>query len=104
MHAVIMTGGKQYRVTEGQTLKIEKLIAEAGSTVDFPVLMITDGDQIKVGAPYLTAGKVEASVIGEGRGEKIHIVKFRRRKHHRKQMGHRQYYTEVKITKISLGN
>lgn len=102
MYAVITTGGKQYRVTEGQTLKIEKLDAEAGSTIDFDqVLMIADGDQFKVGAPLVKGGKVQASVIGQGRGEKIEIVKFRRRKHHRKQMGHRQYYTEVKITKIS---
>jgi large subunit ribosomal protein L21 len=104
MHAVITTGGKQYRVTEGQTLKIEKLVADAGSTVNFPVLMITDGDQVKIGVPLLKEGTVEASVIGEGRADKVEIVKFRRRKHHRKQMGHRQYYTEVKITKISLSS
>ncbi len=102
MYAVIRSGGKQYRVIEGQTLKLEKLPAETGAAVEFDhVLMIVDGDTIRVGKPNLADVKVSATVISHGRHKKIHIVKFRRRKHHRKQMGHRQYYTEVKITGIA---
>ena len=101
MYAVITTGGKQYRVTEGDTLKIEKLTADVGSTVDFDqVLMVVDGDKLSMGKPYISGTKVEASIVAHGRAKKVHILKFRRRKHHRKQMGHRQYFTEVKITKI----
>ncbi len=101
MYAVITSGSKQYRVTEGDTLKLEKLPAEVGSTVDFDqVLMIANGDDIKLGKPYLKGCKVVASVISQGRHKKIHIIKFKRRKHHQKQMGHRQYFTEVKIDKI----
>ncbi|HFC53008.1 MAG TPA: 50S ribosomal protein L21 [Gammaproteobacteria bacterium] len=104
MYAVIQTGGKQYRVSEGSTLKVEKLGLDEGSSVEFDkVLMVADGDDIKVGAPYLDGCKVSATVTGTGRHRKIKIVKFRRRKHHRKQMGHRQHYTEVKITAISAG-
>ncbi|MBD3609198.1 MAG: 50S ribosomal protein L21 [Gammaproteobacteria bacterium] len=104
MYAVIKTGGKQYRVSEGQTLRIEKLDAEQGANVEFDqVLMVADGDNFKVGAPLVAGGSVSAEVIGQGRGDKVKIVKFRRRKHHRKQMGHRQYFTEVKITGINAG-
>ncbi|MFO1351516.1 MAG: 50S ribosomal protein L21 [Gammaproteobacteria bacterium] len=103
MYAVIKTGGKQYRVSEGQTLKVEKLIANAGDTVDFTeVLMVTDGDRVTVGNPRVQGGKVTATVQSHGRADKIEIVKFRRRKHYRKQMGHRQHFTEVKITGITL--
>ena len=102
MYAVITSGGKQYRVTEGLTLKLEKLTAEVGSTVNLEkVLMLVNGENIQVGKPHLTGATVEASIVSHGRHKKIHIVKFRRRKHHRKQMGHRQYFTEVKITKIA---
>ena len=101
MYAVITSGGQQFRVVEGQTLKIAKMTAEVGSTVDFEkILMVVNGDNIQVGTPFLKGGKVAASIVSHGRHKKIHIVKFRRRKHHRKQMGHRQDYTEVKITKI----
>lgn len=101
MYAIIETGGKQYRVAEGQTLKVEKLEAEAGHTVDFDrVLMIGEGEQIKVGTPVITGAVVAAEVIKHGRGDKVHIIKFRRRKHHMKRAGHRQYYTEIKITKV----
>ncbi|MEW5755162.1 MAG: 50S ribosomal protein L21 [Pseudomonadota bacterium] len=104
MYAVIKTGGKQYKVEEGQSLKVEKLPAEVGGTVVFDeVLMVANGDDIKVGAPRLKGGKVTATVTNHGRGEKVLIVKFRRRKHYRKQAGHRQDYTEVKITGISAG-
>lgn len=101
MYAVIKTGGKQYRVAEGDVLRVEKLPAEAGSTVEIDqVLMVTNGDDVKIGAPLVAGGKVMAMVNGHGRGDKIRIVKFRRRKHSRKQMGHRQDYTELKITGI----
>lgn len=102
MYAVIATGGKQYRVAQGDTIRIEKLTADEGSDIEFEkVLMIADGDDVKVGAPYIDGGKVSATVKTHGRGKKVEIVKFRRRKHHRKQMGHRQSYTEIEITGIS---
>lgn len=104
MYAVIVTGGKQYRVIEGQTIKLEKLPVEVGSTVDFDqILMIGNGEDVKIGAPYVKGSKVTASVVKQGRHDKIHIIKFRRRKHHQKQMGHRQYFTEVKIDSINAG-
>jgi large subunit ribosomal protein L21 len=102
MYAVIATGGKQYRVAQGDTIRVEKLTADEGSTVEFEnVLMITDGEDVKIGAPYVDGGKVSATIKAHGRGKKVEIVKFRRRKHHRKQMGHRQSYTEIEITGIS---
>lgn len=104
MYAVIMSGGKQYRVSEGDTLRVEKLDAEAGASLDFDkVLMVADGETVNIGAPYLDGGKVSATVKAHGRADKVHIVKFRRRKHYRKQMGHRQWFTEVKITGINAG-
>lgn len=102
MYAVIATGGKQYKVTEGETLRIETLKAEAGEDITFDkVLLVADGDDISIGAPYLESGSVSAKVQAHGRHKKITIVKFRRRKHHRKQAGHRQNFTEVEITGIS---
>ena len=102
MYAVIKTGGKQYRVAEGDTLRVEMLGVEEGGDVEFDqVLMVADGDKVTVGAPLVDGGKVTATVVSNGRGKKVKIIKFRRRKHHRKQMGHRQSYTEVKITGIS---
>lgn len=104
MYAVFETGGKQYRAQEGDVLKVEKLGADEGASIDFDkVLMVTDGDDIKIGAPYVAGGKVTATVTAHGRGDKIKIVKFRRRKHFQKETGHRQYYTELKITGISAG-
>ncbi len=104
MYAVIKTGGKQYRVSEGDTLKVEKLGAEEGAAVEIEqVLMVADGDNIKVGAPYVEGGKVTATVKSHGRGKKVNIVKFKRRKHHMKRQGHRQWYTELQITGISAG-
>lgn len=102
MYAVIKTGGKQYRVAKGQYLKVEMLPVDVGGTVEIDsVLMIADGDNVKLGAPFVEGGKVTATVKSQGRHDKIHILKFRRRKHHRKQMGHRQYYTELLITEIA---
>ncbi len=101
MYAVIATGGKQYRVTEGETLKVEKIAADEGAEIEIDqVLMVADGDNIQVGTPVLDSGKVKARVKSHGRGKKVEIIKFRRRKHHRKQMGHRQSFTEIEITKI----
>lgn len=102
MYAVIVTGGKQYKVSEGQTLKVEKLEADEGAVVEFDkVLMVADGEDIKIGAPYVDGGKVNATVTEHGRGKKVTIIKFRRRKHSRSQQGHRQSFTELKITGIS---
>jgi len=102
MHAVIKTGGKQYRVKTGDVLKIEQLPIEAGSELDFSeVLMITDGEKSTVGTPLVPNAVVKAKVLSQGRHKKIKIIKFRRRKHHMKQMGHRQNYTEVEITAIN---
>jgi len=104
MYAVITSGGKQYRVEEGQALKLETLPVEVGGVVDFnDVLMLADGDKIKVGTPYLKGVKVSAEVLNHGRAKKIKVIKFKRRKQHMKQMGHRQNFTEVKITAIGAG-
>jgi large subunit ribosomal protein L21 len=104
MYAVIQTGGKQYRVAEGSTVKVEKLDAEAGASVELDrVLMVADGDDVKVGTPFVDGGKVTATIKSHGRGKKVKIIKFRRRKHHMKRQGHRQAYTELEITGISAG-
>jgi large subunit ribosomal protein L21 len=103
MYAVIQTGGKQYRVEQGATLKVEKLEAEIGGNIVFDkVLLVQSDDAVKIGQPFVDGGKVTATVTSQGRHDKIKIIKFRRRKHHMKQMGHRQYYTEVRITGISV--
>jgi large subunit ribosomal protein L21 len=102
MYAVVETGGKQYRIEEGQTIKIEKLPQDVDASVDFDkVLMVVDGDNVKVGKPHVEGAKVTGTVLEQGRLKKIKIVKFKRRKHHEKQMGHRQYFTAVKINKIT---
>lgn len=102
MFAVIKTGGKQYKVKEGDLVKVEKLDAEEGKTIKISdILMVVDGEQTTVGTPKVKGASVSAKVNSHGRGPKVKIVKFRRRKHHRKQMGHRQAYTELSITKIS---
>ncbi len=102
MYAVIKTGGKQYRVSAGDRLKIEKLDAEIGSEITFDqVLMIGDGADIKMGAPLLRGAAVKATVLNQARGDKIRVFKMRRRKHYRKSQGHRQYFTEVQIADIS---
>jgi len=101
MYAVIATGGKQYRVAAGDVVRIEKLTAEPGGTVEFDkVLLVGQGTDIKVGAPFLAGGKVTGTVQKHGKGDKKVIVKFRRRKHYLRQGTHRQHYTDVKITDI----
>ncbi len=102
MYAVIVTGGKQYRVSQGDKLRVEKLNAAEGESVDLDqVLMVVDGDDVKIGTPVLDGGKVTADVKAHGRGDKVNIIKFRRRKQHMKRQGHRQAYTELEITGIS---
>ena len=101
MYAVIKTGGKQYRVREGDTLRVEKLAAEAGAKVQFDqILMMGEGDKVTVGTPYISGSQVSATVISQGRGEKIKVVKFKRRKNYLRRNGHRQAFTEVEITNI----
>lgn len=101
MYAVIVSGGKQYRVQEGDVLKLESLPEEIGSDIKFDkILMIGNGDKVNVGKPYVDGGKVLATIVAKGRHKKIKVIKFRRRKHHEKWQGHRQDYTEVKITEI----
>lgn len=102
MYAIIVTGGKQYRVMKDEVLRVEKIDAEAGANVEInEVLMVGNGDSVTVGAPTVAGAKVTATVKSHGRLDKIRIVKFRRRKHHRKQMGHRQHFTEIQITGIT---
>ena len=102
MFAVIKTGGKQYKVQAGDLVKVEKLDAEEGKTIKISdVLMLIDGDKTTVGTPNVKGATVSARINSHGRGPKIKIIKFHRRKHHRKQMGHRQAYTELSILKIS---
>ncbi len=101
MYAVFATGGKQYRAAPGQVVRVEKLEADEGSTIELDqVLMLSDGEQVTVGAPIIEGAKLAARVVRHGRGDKILVVKFRRRKHHRKQMGHRQSFTDLEITAI----
>ena len=103
MYAIIKTGSKQYRVTEGQTLKIEKLTADIGQFVKFNnVLMISVDDALYIGAPFIKKAEVVGEVVNQGRQSKVSVVKFKRRKHHLKCSGHRQYFTTVKITEIIL--
>jgi large subunit ribosomal protein L21 len=102
MYAVIVTGGKQYRVSEGTVLKIEKLEAAEGASVEFDtVLLIANGDKVNLGAPHIAGAKVVGTVQGHGKTDKVAIVKFRRRKHYMRQGTHRQQYTEVKVTSIA---
>ena len=101
MYAVIQTGGKQYRVKSGEQVKVESLAAEVGATVSFDrVLMLGEGEGVKVGAPFVAGAKVKATVVAQGRGEKIRNFKLRRRKHFAKTQGHRQGFTEVRIDEI----
>ena len=102
MYAVISTGGKQYKLAQGDVCRIEKLDAEEGASVEIDkVLLIADGDNINIGTPFIDGGKVTATVKSHGRAKKVEIMKFRRRKHHQKRTGHRQYYTEIEVTGIS---
>ncbi len=101
MYAVIESGGKQHRVIEGETLKLEKIEKATGETIEFDKVLMIGGDDVKIGTPLVAGAKVTAEVITQGRHKKIKIIKFNRRKHYRKETGHRQWFTEVKITSIS---
>ena len=102
MYAVIKTGGKQYRVAAGDKLKIEQIPADIGSQIVLDqVLMVADGEAVKVGSPLLSGAKVSVTVLAHGRGDKVRIFKMRRRKHYQKHQGHRQNYTEIRIDAIA---
>ncbi len=102
MYAVIEAGGKQHRVSEGETLKLEKIEAATGATIEFDrVLLLGSGEDVRIGKPTVAGGKVTAEVVSHGRHDKVKVVKFKRRKNYRRQAGHRQWFTEVRITGIS---
>jgi len=102
MYAVIKTGGKQYRVEQGATIRVEKLEGETGKTLELTdVLLVADGENIRVGSPTVDGAKVTAEIVAQEKGEKLLVFKFRRRKAYRKKTGHRQSYTALKITGIS---
>jgi large subunit ribosomal protein L21 len=104
MYAVIATGGKQYRVMKDGVLRVEKLDAEPGATVEFgEVLLVGEGAEVRIGKPMLKGGKVLATVVRHAKGAKVSIVKFKRRAHYLRQKNHRQWFTEVKVTDISAG-
>lgn len=100
MFAIVQSGGKQYRVAEGDVLRLELLRAEVGDVVDLPVMMLS-GESVQVGQPLIDGASVKAEVLGHGRGEKLHIYKFKAKANYRRKTGHRQSYTEVKITQIA---
>ena len=102
MYAVIKTGGKQYKVVAGEKLKVEKLeVAEGGKVIFDKILMLSTGEAVTIGSPLISGAVVNATVVSHGRGDKVMIFKFRRRKHYRKTQGHRQSYTEVLIGDIN---
>lgn len=102
MYAVIKTGGKQYRVSTGETLKIETVAGDVGSAIVLDkVLMVADGDKMNVGKPLVDGASVQATIVSHGRADKVKIFKMRRRKHYQKHQGHRQNYTEIRIDGIS---
>ena len=102
MYAIMANGGKQYKVAEGDVVQLEKISADIGQTIDFSeVIMISDGDDQTVGTPYVDGASVSGEVVDQARAKKVGILKFKRRKHHMKRMGHRQHYTAVRVTKIN---
>ena len=101
MYAVIKTGGKQYRVAEGDRLRVEKLIGDIGSTITFGEILMLGGDTVSVGKPLVTGAKVTATIVAQDRAKKIIVFKFRRRKNYRRKRGHRQPFTEIKITGVT---
>ncbi len=104
MDFVIKTGGKQYRVSEGDKLEVETIDAAPGDKIEFAeVLMLRDGDAVEIGQPLVAGARVTATVLEHGRGKKVEIIKFKRRKHYRRQAGHRQNFTRVEITGLARG-
>ena len=102
MFAVIQTGGKQYRVAQGDRLRVEKLPGDVGAAVTFDKVLLVGGDSVKVGTPLVTGAKVSAEIVAQGRDKKVIVFKFRRRKNYRRKTGHRQPFTELKITGVSV--
>ena len=102
MFAVIQTGGKQYRVAEGDRLRVEKLAGDVGATVTFDKVLLVAGDAVKVGTPLVSGAKVSAQIVAQDRDKKVIVFKFRRRKNYRRKQGHRQPFTELKITGVSV--
>ena len=103
MYAVIKTGGKQYRVASGEKIKVEQIPADVGAEITLDqVLMVGEGDSVKIGSPLVAGAKVTATVVAQGRHAKVKIFKMRRRKHYQKHQGHRQNYTEIQISGISV--
>ena len=102
MFAVIQTGGKQYRVAEGDRLRVEKLAGDVGAKITFDKVLLVGGDSVKVGTPLVSGAKVSAEIVAQDRAKKIIVFKFRRRKNYRRKQGHRQPFTELKITGVSL--
>jgi large subunit ribosomal protein L21 len=104
VYAVFRTGGKQYRASKGDRLRVERLEAEVGDTVEFDqVLLVGEGSNVTVGKPTVTGGKVQATVRAQGRNKKVEVVKFKRRKSYKRMHGHRQFYTELEVTSIAGG-
>ena len=101
MYAIIATGGKQYKVSEGDVIRVEKLGVEAGSTFTFDQVLLVGGEDVKVGNPTVAGATVEASVVGDGKAKKVIVYKYKRKTGYHKKNGHRQAYTEVKIEKIN---
>ena len=103
MYAVIKTGGKQFKVAEGDVLKVEKLTADVGKTLNLnSVLTLVDGDKVTIGTPMITGASIDATIVSHGKGDKVKIFKMNRRKGYRKSQGHRQSFTEIKIDKIAV--
>ena len=101
MYAVVKTGGKQYRVSPGDTLRVELLGVEEGDEVTLDQVLMVGGESVTIGSPLVDGASVTAKVLGNGRAKKVEIMKFRRRKHHQKRTGHRQHFTEIEVTGIS---
>jgi len=102
MYAVVKTGGKQYKVAPGEKLKVERIVADVGAEITLDqVLMVAEGESVRVGQPIVAGAAVKATVVAQGRGDKIKIFKMRRRKHYQKHQGHRQSYTELRIDSIA---
>jgi large subunit ribosomal protein L21 len=102
MYAVFRTGGKQYRASKGDRLRVERLAGSEGDTIEFDqVLLVGEGAQVKLGTPLVAGSKVKAKVTGQGKGKKVEIVKFKRRQNYRRLKGHRQHYTEIEVTGIT---
>jgi large subunit ribosomal protein L21 len=102
MYAVFRTGGKQYRATKGDRIKVERLEAEEGDSIEFDeVLLVGEGSDVKVGSPLVSGSKIKAKVIDQGRGKKVVVLKFKRRKNYKRVKGHRQHFTEIEIVSIT---